>query len=193
MQKKLTAKDLINIGIFGAVYFVLMFTASMLGFIPVFLVLLPLICSIFTGIPLMLFLTKVHSFGQFTLFGTIIGLVNMLIGDSWITLAFAAGLGLLADLIFRAGKYKSSKLSVVGASVFSMWTVGKALPMFIMRDSYFQMLREGMSNEYADAVLRMTPDWSLILWFAAGFVGGLLGALLGKAVLKKHFERAGIA
>jgi len=25
------------------------------------------------------------------------------------------------------------------------------------------------------------------------FIGGILGALLGKAVLKKHFEKAGIA
>lgn len=38
--KKLDGKDLINIGVFTAIYFVVVFAVAMLGMIPIFLVLL---------------------------------------------------------------------------------------------------------------------------------------------------------
>lgn len=38
-----------------------------------------------------------------------------------------------------------------------------------------------------------TPGWTYPVLFVVTFIGGILGALLGKAVLKKHFEKAGIA
>lgn len=192
-SNKITAKDLINVGIFSAIYFVLLFVSSMVGFIPILLLLLPVICPIVTGIPFMLYLTKVHTFGQITLMGIVLGLANLLIGDNWLIILFATGFGLLADLICKAGKYRSSKLNIVGYGVFGMWVVGKAMPMYIMRDSYFQLMRSGYGNEYTDAILKLTPAWTLPLWFVLGFLGGVLGGLLGKAVLKKHFERAGIA
>ena len=41
--------------------------------------------------------------------------------------------------------------------------------------------------------MRYVPDWSLIPMLIAGFTAGIIGALIGKAILKKHFVRAGIA
>ena len=57
-------KDLINIGIFSAIYFVIMFAVAMLGMIPIFLPLLSVIVPILGGIPFMLFLTRVKKFGM---------------------------------------------------------------------------------------------------------------------------------
>ena len=42
MDKKINAKDLINVGIFTAIYFVVFFACGMLGYIPIFMVALPL-------------------------------------------------------------------------------------------------------------------------------------------------------
>nr|WP_312701830.1 MptD family putative ECF transporter S component [Sedimentibacter sp.] len=75
MGNKLNAKDLINIGIFTAIYFVLFFATGMTGYIPVMLIFLPLLCPLVTGIPFMLFLTKVKTFGMVTIMGTILGLL----------------------------------------------------------------------------------------------------------------------
>ena len=58
-KNKLQAKDLINVGIFTAIYFVLFFAGMMLGYIPIFIPLLGLVCPIICGIPFMLYLTKV--------------------------------------------------------------------------------------------------------------------------------------
>lgn len=56
-------KDLINIGIFSAIYFVILFAVAMLGMIPIFLPLLAVIVPILGDIPFMLFLTRVKKFG----------------------------------------------------------------------------------------------------------------------------------
>ena len=49
-SKKLQAKDLINVGIFTAIYFVIFFAGMMLGYIPIFIPLLGLVCPILCGI-----------------------------------------------------------------------------------------------------------------------------------------------
>ena len=41
-KKKLNAKDFINIGIFTVIYFVMFFITGMLGYIPIFAVIIPL-------------------------------------------------------------------------------------------------------------------------------------------------------
>ena len=42
-SKKLQAKDLINVGVFTAIYFVIFFAGMMLGYIPIFIPLLGLV------------------------------------------------------------------------------------------------------------------------------------------------------
>ena len=75
-SNKLQAKDLINVGIFTAIYFVIFFAGMMLGYIPIFIPLLGLVCPILCGIPFMLYLTKVKKFGMVSLTGIILGLLN---------------------------------------------------------------------------------------------------------------------
>ena len=41
-KKKLNAKDFINIGIFTVIYFVMFFITGMLGYIPIFAVIIPM-------------------------------------------------------------------------------------------------------------------------------------------------------
>ena len=72
-SNKLQAKDLINVGIFTAIYFVIFFAGMMLGYIPIFIPLLGLVCPILCGIPFMLYLTKVKKFGMVSLTGIILG------------------------------------------------------------------------------------------------------------------------
>ena len=59
-NKKLQGKDFINVGIFGAIYFVIAMAVGMLGYIPVFVPLFCVITPIIGGVPFMLFLTKVE-------------------------------------------------------------------------------------------------------------------------------------
>lgn len=190
---KLNAKDLINVGIFTAIYFVIFVAGMMIGYIPIFIPLLCVICPILCGIPFMLYLTKVKKFGMVTLSGTILGLINMVIGSGLMILAFGIGAGLIADLILKAGKYKSWKFTLLGNGVFSLWLMGYVSRMFFTRTDFFASLVEGYGQEYVDTLMSYTPSWMFPVLFVATIVGGIVGALLGKSVLRKHFEKAGIA
>jgi hypothetical protein len=53
-DRRLKPKDLINIGIFTAIYFVIMFAVACLGYIPIFIPLLAALCPLAGGIPFML-------------------------------------------------------------------------------------------------------------------------------------------
>lgn len=79
-KKKLKGKDLINIGIYAAIYCVIMTAVAMLGFIPIMMPLLCVIVPIFGGIPYMLFLTKVDKFGMITIYAMIVGLFLWITG-----------------------------------------------------------------------------------------------------------------
>ena len=192
-SKRLQAKDLINVGIFTAIYFVIFFAGMMLGYIPIFIPLLGLVCPILCGIPFMLYLTKVKKFGMVTLTGVILGLLNLIMGSGVLVLIAGIIFGIASDLILRAGKYQSWKCTLLGNGVFSLWIMGFVSRMFLTRDDFFSSLVRSYGQEYVNTLMSYTPGWMFPVLFVVTFIGGILGALLGKAVLKKHFEKAGIA
>ncbi len=190
---RLEVKDLINVGLFSALYIVCYFATSFLGFIPVLMIIVPFVCSIVGGIPFMLFLTKVRKFGMITIMSVILALAVILTGNSWQVIPVAAGAGLAADLIMKKGSYTSRKMSVIGYAVFSEWCAGIFLCMFFgFRDNYLNSLRAGYGDEYIDGLMAVTPDWMFYVMLVLAFLGGLCGAWAGTKVLKRHFEKAGI-
>ena len=193
MHQKLQPKDLITTGVFSALIFAVCFAVAMLGFIPIFIPLMAVLVPLIGGIPFMLFATKVQKFGMVTIMGTLFGLIMGLMGHGvW---AFVSGplFGLLGDLVMKSGGYKSTKKDILGHGVFSMWVIGNFLPIVLSRSAYYDQLVEGgYGVEYADALMKLIPDWSLLPLLLTSFVCGILGGLLGKSMLKKHFVRAGI-
>ncbi len=190
-QGKLQTKDLITVGMFTALYFVVFFAMGMLGYIPVLFVLLPLLLPLLCGIPFMLFLSKVNVFGMVTSMGTLLGALMLLTGHTYVPLLTGLLFGLLADLIFLAGGYKNKSFNIVGYSVFSLWLLGMLVPFWIMRDAYEKMMLDSMGFDYTRVVLGL---FEKIAWAfpILTLIGGATGAVLGLSMLKKHFLRAGI-
>lgn len=194
-KKRIQPKDLITVGIFSAIMMVVCFAVSMLGFIPIFIPLLSVVVPIVGGIPFMLFLTKAQQFGMVTIMGLIVGILTGLLGMGvWVILTMSL-FGFIADLVFRSGEYKSSVKSIIGYGVYSLGMIGNYIPIIFARDSYGEMLLgSGFSQEYVDTMMGYMPGLGrCFLLFAASFVSGVVGALIGKALMKKHFVRAGIA
>lgn len=193
-KKRIQPKDLITVGLFSAIMMVVCFAASMLGFIPIFIPLLAVVVPIVGGIPFMLFLTKAQKFGMVTIMGIIVGILTGILGMGvWVILTMPV-FAVIADLVMRTGEYKSAAKSVIGYGIYSLGMIGNYIPIIFARDSYAEMLlSSGYSQEYVDTMMGYVPDWSLLPLFAACFVSGAVGALIGKALMKKHFVRAGIA
>lgn len=191
-SKHLNGKDLINIGIYSAIYFVIVMALAMTGLIPIFLILLSSMIGVLGGIPFMLFLTKVKKPGMIFIMSLIMGILMFVTGMTWMPIPFSVVTGILAELVYRFGGYKSLKAAVLTSGVFPLWACGNYLPLFLQREQYFAD-RSSYGQEYIDAVMGFTPNWMFFVLLVMTFVFGIVGGLIGKALLKKHFQRAGIA
>ncbi|MBQ5316762.1 MAG: MptD family putative ECF transporter S component [Oscillospiraceae bacterium] len=185
-------KDLINIGIFSAIYFIILFAVAMLGFIPIFLPLLTVFVPIIGGIPFMLFLTRVKKFGMIWIMSVIMGILMLLTGMSWPPLVVSAVSGLIAELVYKSGNYRSASKAVLTNGVFSLWVAANYLPLFFAAEKYWSS-RQNFGQDYIDTVTKLMPVWMCPVLFVVSFVCGIIGGFLGRALMKKHFEKACIA
>lgn len=192
-QEKLKGKDLINIGIYAAIYCVIMTAVAMLGFIPIMMPMLCVLVPLIGGIPMMLFMTKVNKFGMITIYSMIVGLFLWITGMGYWPFIFGIVFGFLADLIAKSGSYKSSKKAILSCGVFNILIFGNFVPLLINAEAYFET-RQSFGEDYINSLSEiMSQTWLAPLLIAACFVFGVVGALIGKALLKKHFVKAGIA
>ena len=189
---KLGGKDLITIGIFTVIYFICIGVFGGLGVIPIFVPLTAVFCPLIGGIPYMLYVTKVKKFGMITIMGVLIGLLLTLMGMGYWAVILGAVAGLLADLIMKSGNYKSTKKAILSCGVFALWDFGNLMPFYVGRESYFATLAERFSEDYCNTLASYFPTWSAILFVVCCFVCGIIGGYIGKAICRKHFERAGI-
>jgi energy-coupling factor transport system substrate-specific component len=101
--------------------------------------------------------------------------------------------GLIADLIAKSGNYKKFSKTVLSYGIFCLWICANYFPILVTADSYRQDLVDaGYSAEYCENLFRAINSKTIAVLLALCFVFGIIGAYLGKAVVKKHFEKAGI-
>ena len=193
-SNRLKAKDFITVGIFTAIIFVVEFACGMLGYIHPFIVasyvvMIPLVGSI----PMMLFYTKVQKFGMITIMSVLIAIIMFVTGMGFLGAPLIIIAGVIADLIAKSGKYKSFKKTVISYGVFCLWICANYFPVVITADSYRQDLIDGgYSMEYCNNLFLAINYKTIGVLLVLCFVFGCIGAFLGKAVVKKHFEKAGI-
>ncbi|MEG2418038.1 MAG: MptD family putative ECF transporter S component, partial [Eubacterium sp.] len=71
--------------------------------------------------------------------------------------------------------------------------LGNWIPIFFAREKYIeQMLLMGYGQEYADKMMGVLPNWSLVPITLLGILGTYIGCTIGIAILKKHFVKAGM-
>ena len=78
------------------------------------------------------------------------------------------------------------------SGIFSIWVWGNYIPFFINIEKYFST-RQEFGQAYIEAMTALMPMWMCPILLAGAFAGGLIGGVAGKALLKKHFVKAGIA
>jgi energy-coupling factor transport system substrate-specific component len=191
---KLTAKDLINVGIFTLLYMVVLVVLGQLGAIlPITQVFGPFYIPFACGIPFMLFLTRVKTFGMVSIMAVLVGLLLLVTGQSWVGIVLSVILGVGADLIFKAGNYQSWKFTVLGYIVFSEILIATVVPLFFWREVWLERLAKRHDQAWMEQIISLTPSWMFAVMVVLLAAGAVAGAYLGRALLKKHFERAGIA
>ncbi|MFC7579853.1 MptD family putative ECF transporter S component [Schaalia naturae] len=189
----LSARSLVTIGVFTAIYFVVMFGTGMLGLIgPAVQFVGFLLGALINGTVLMLFMVKTPVMGAMTVLGAVVGLLMLLTGHFWATLLFTTVLGAAADLIVRSGGYRSRSRNCLAYAVFELWMLGPLLPIFYASDSYFADVASSMGQQYADEMQALFTPWLIVVFMAVVFVVSLVSAWIGTRILDRNFAKAGI-
>lgn len=192
---KLTAKDFITVGIFTAILFVVEFAIGMLGYIHPYIVasyvvFLPIVASI----PMMLFYTKTEKFGMITIMSVLMAIIMFVTGMGYLGAPLVVISGLIADLIAKAGGYKNFKNIMFSYAIFGLWVCANFFPILITAKQYKKdLVDSGFSAEYCNSLFKAINTKTIAILVVICFVFGLIGAVIGKAAVKKHFEKAGIA
>lgn len=194
-EKALKGRDLITIGIFSAIYFVINFIFMLLGGLhPMLWILMPGLIALFAGIPFMLMCAKVPKTGAVLLMGLITGLIYFVTGQFTvvilITFVIGCGLGEIVRALSRFGSFKGNALAYV---CFSLGMTGSPLPIWLMRESFLaQISEQGMPESYVKTLEVLSSPVMLVVLFAAPVIGAVIGSFLAKGMFRKHFAKAGI-
>nr|WP_308593711.1 MptD family putative ECF transporter S component [uncultured Criibacterium sp.] len=191
-NKKLKVKDLVSIGVFAVIYFALMFGIGMMGVIPILFLIYPTVLGIIAGTVVMLFMTKVQKPWALFIFGMISPLVMFAAGHTYVVAVLSLIVMIIAELIRKIGNYNSFKYNMLSYAVFSTWICSSMMQMLLAKEKYIEMSVGMMGQEYADALENLITYPHMALVALGAFLGGIIGAYIGKALLKKHFEKAGI-
>jgi len=190
-EQKLKIKDLVTIGVFAVIYVVIIFALGMIGFLPVLYLVYPALLGIVSGTVIMLFMAKVQKPWALLIFGMLTPIFMMVEGHTYILVLHAFVVILIAELIRRAGNYNSFKYNMLSFAIFNTWICGSLMQMLWAREKYIEMTMM-MGNEYVEALERLVTYPHMALVYIGAILGGLIGANIGRILLKKHFIKAGI-
>lgn len=192
--QRMTVKDVVNVGIFTALFFVFyMLGGAFFAPNPVLTFYMPVGSALLCGPVFMVLAAKVHKRWAITVLGIIMGLIMWATGMHW---AFGLGLivmGILADLVAGLGRYRSVKLDILSYMVLSFGSTWSYLAFFISpADWAGTMLEKGTSKEYIDTMVASAPGWLLWAMLAGTFVAAAFSGWVGSRMMKKQFDKAGI-
>lgn len=194
-MKKLTGRDLITIGIFSAIYFVLNLAAMITGFVPVLWLLLPGVAGILTGIPFMLMESKVRKPGAILIMGAIIALLYFVTGQFTVLLLITFAVACILSEVYRAiTKYDNNFIHMtISFIIFCYGMLGSPMAIWVYKDSFLaQIQQNGMSAEYVQSLSGLISTPMFIGLCVSPIIGGFVGAMIAKGLFRKHFKKAGI-
>ena len=187
-------RDLVNVGIFASLYVVLAGIAASVGLIPAFIIVSTFVVSLVTSVPLFLFFSKVERpILCCMLFCGIFGGAMLVMGQSVIMFAISLAVGLLSGTILKiigknfAGLYMAN-------IVLSLMSSSMMLPLWLYTEEYLEYTR-GMCDEgYVAKLAELSNSiWPLVGIYTFGILGAVIGGLVARRIMKKHFERIGLS
>ena len=189
-----SSRGAIAAGLFIALYLVIFVIIGVICMpIAILFLLMPELLAFFAAPVYHTMLTKAPGWISIFLAAVIPSLVLIATGHIPIAPLVSVPAGLIAVLLSKKGQYKSFKWNTISHMVFSLNVFGGFLPIWFMREYFFQRtLKGGMSQAFVDTVRLLTPWWGLLVMMIATALFSLLGSLFTKKVLHKRLEKAGI-
>ena len=187
-------RDLVNVGIFAALYFVLAFASSSIGYIPALIIFSTGSISLVTSIPLFLFFLKIdRPIFCCLLFSSFFGCVMLMMGQSLLMFPIFVAVGVLTGFCLKISHKSFWGLFSANVSM-SLLSSSMMLPLWLSTEEYLAYASSMSDEGYVAQMAELANSyWPLVAIFAFGILGAVLGAFIARRVMKKHFERIGLA
>lgn len=191
----LQTENFITIGVFSLIYFAVAFIIGGIAqMTPITFPFMPMIVAIFTGSVFMLYAAKTPKKGAVFILGILAGLLLFITGMFWMMSVFFIVLGFIADRVAASGNFKSFRKNLTAYCIFALAPMGAYLPMAIMPAQFDEFMRKkGNVSSFSDIIHSIGANWWAIPAMLLGtLICAIIGGMIGKKLLKKHFEKAGI-
>lgn len=190
-------RDFILIGVLTAVYFAVGMVIAMVTAMasPLAHIFSPAITGVFGGIIYLLLVSKTPKKGVFTLSTIILMVLYQFSGGGYLPWFITTVLSaVIADLICLPTQYKGFKSIAIG---FGLMVTGQALgnvfPVVFFAEKFRNdFVSRGVEAVFMDQMIQFIQGPMAIIILVLSFSGGVVGMLLGKKLLIKHFKKAGI-
>ena len=191
----LQTKDFISIGIFSLVYFAVAFViGGAAQMTPVTFPFMPMIVALFAGSIFMLYTAKIPKRGAISVLGILAGFLLFITGMFWMMSAFFILFGFIADGIVSFGAFQSFKKNLAAYCIFALAPMGAYIPMAVMPAQFDAFMRKkGDFSSFAEVINAIGANrWVIPAMLVGTVVCAIIGGMIGRRLLKKHFEKAGI-
>lgn len=153
--------------------------------------------AVFLAAPVyMLMVLRVNRLGVTTLFATMYPLLFCSMGNFEYMIPFYIAGGILLDAVFlRTEAQRTNPWWITAAwSAFSgLYLISTMIPVMRNLEAYLNdLVARGFDQSFADSFLRYYTDPAWVCGIAIGtVVCGFLGSLIARALMRKHFAKAG--
>ncbi|MBF1172190.1 MAG: MptD family putative ECF transporter S component [[Eubacterium] sulci] len=185
-DKKLKIKDLVTIGVFAIICFVVMFAVGMMGVVPILFLIYPTVLGVVSGTIVMLFMAKEQKPWALFIMGILQPLAMFVMGQTYVIVLHSIVVFLIAEALRRAGNYNSFRYNMLAFAVYNTWICGSMMQMIWAKEKYIE-LHKMMGKEYVESIERLITYPHMALVYLGAIVGGIIGAYIGRGLLKKHF------
>lgn len=191
---KLQGKDFIFVGIFTALFLAITVIVSGFAFLPILQVLVSPICALLCAPVYLLYLAKVSKPFAIIILGVICSaFVGLLVYGNIFCFLVNMIIFIAAELLAKAGGYKSFKLNAISYFVVAFWTMGESGTFWFFKDYAAQIsINGGYTQEWVDGVSRLTTPLSFIIVMVGIGVAAIFSIVFANQMFKKHFKKAGI-
>lgn len=193
-ENKLQVKDLIMIGVFSALYFVLNMVGGMpFAMNPILTFYQPMGSAFLSGIIFMFLIAKAPKRGTITILAVIMCILRFATGMHWAMGVGTLIAGIIAEIIAGSKSYKNKKMNMLSFGIFALGDIGTFLVYFINPESWSNaMIKKGTDISYIESMNAAAANWMIYVIVIGTFLVALLSAWIGMKLLKKQFEKAGI-
>ena len=192
---KLKGRDFITLGIFSVIFIILFMACIMVMSLTVYTQLFGCALGALIAAPVyMLLRAKTPKSGAVVIFGAVYAIVLFAMGSGWPMLVCAIVGALIAELIARTGSYKDYKKETIGYCILMLFiAIASYVPIIAMQETYRELAASnGVDADYYQQIAEVTTVPMLVIALLVTIITALLGTIIARHMLKKHFVKVGL-